>query len=197
MSTQELNPGFWNSRYKAKNIGWDIGSISTPLKEYFDTLSNKDLSILIPGAGNCYEGEYLLNLGFTGVTVLDYAPEAIENFRKRVSQHQKAKLICADFFTHRGQYDLIVEQTFFCALNPALRKDYAVKMHQLLKHGGKLAGLLFTDVPNEEGPPFGGSREEYLQLFSEKFIIEKLEPCKNSIKPRSGRELFIMLGPKA
>lgn len=194
--SSELNSAFWSNRYQNQETGWDLGSISTPLKEYFDSLAQKDLSILIPGAGNCYEGEYLLEKGFTHVTILDYAPEALEGFRNRVAQHAKAKLVCADFFSHRGQYDLIVEQTFFCALYPNLREAYAKQMQQLLKPGGKLCGLLFTTVPNEQGPPFGGSLAEYQKLFNPLFHILKLEPCRNSIKPRAGRELFFSLTGK-
>jgi SAM-dependent methyltransferase len=196
MTEPELNAAFWSERYKTNDTGWDIGSVSTPLKEYFDTLKDKNISILIPGAGNCYEGEYLLEQGFTNVSILDYAPEAIEGFKKRMKNHNKVELICGDFFTHKGRYDLIIEQTFFCALNPVLRPYYAVKMRELLRPGGHLSGLLFIQVPNENGPPFGGTKEEYEKLFSSDFIIEKMEVCLNSIKPRAGRELFFTLKRK-
>ena len=192
----ELNPAFWNERYQKNETDWDMGSVSAPLKEYFDSLKDKKLRILIPGAGNSYEGEYLLQKGFTKVTMLDYAPEAIAGFKKRVPHYKKATLLCEDFFTHKGQYDLIIEQTFFCALSPELRPAYATKMCRLLKSAGKLAGLLFTTTPNENGPPFGGSREEYQTLFQEHFIIQKLEPCYNSVKPREGSELFFILKRK-
>ncbi len=191
--TEELNAQFWNARYKENNTGWDLGSVSTPLKAYFDTLPDKNISILVPGAGNCYEGEYLLENGFTSVSILDYAPEAIANFRKRVELHHMATLYTEDFFAHNKRYDLIIEQTFFCALDPSLRPAYAKKMKELLKPGGKLVGLLFTSVPNEAGPPFPGTQEEYRALFSSHFTIEKMEPCTNSIKPRAGRELFFSL----
>jgi len=84
---------------------------------------------------------------------------------------------------------LILEQTFFCALNPDLRTKYVQKMSELLSKDGKLVGLLFgVEFPNN--PPFGGSKEEYLTLFSSKFKINLLEPCHNSAKPRMGSELF-------
>ena len=50
---------YWTNRYSKAKTGWDIGYPSTPLKTYFDQLENKDLRILIPGAGNAYEAEYL------------------------------------------------------------------------------------------------------------------------------------------
>lgn len=193
MTETKLNSDYWNERYKTDDAKWDLGSVSTPLKEYFDTLTHKELRILIPGAGNCYEGEYLLEKGFSNITILDYAPEAIESFRKRVKNNNHAKLVCGDFFAHSGQYDLIIEQTFFCALDPSLREAYVKKMRELLVPGGKLVGLLFTSVPNPVGPPFPGSQEEYQKLFSERFLINKLEPCYNSIKPREGRELFFSI----
>ena len=59
-----MNDDFWSARYQQGNTGWDIGEISTPLKEYIDQLENMELKILIPGAGNSYEAEYLFNSGF-------------------------------------------------------------------------------------------------------------------------------------
>ena len=50
---------YWINRYKEERTGWDIGYPSTPLKEYIDQLQDKNLRILIPGAGNGYEAEYL------------------------------------------------------------------------------------------------------------------------------------------
>jgi len=102
-------------------------------------------------------------------------------------------LLLIDFFELRQTFDLIVEQTFFCALAPTLRKSYFKKMHELLKPGGKLAGVLFDDVLNPDKPPFGGNREEYLSYIGNAFKINTFEICYNSIKPRQGRELFINL----
>ena len=59
-----LDTNYWNERYLKNDFGWDLGTISPPLKEYFDQIKNKNLSILIPGAGNSYEAEYLVNNGF-------------------------------------------------------------------------------------------------------------------------------------
>ena len=69
-------------------------------------------------------------------------------------------------------------------------------MHSLLSPKGKIVGLLFNFPLTQEGPPFGGSKEEYLTLFSEKFTIKKLEKAYNSIKPRAGRELFFIFEKK-
>ena len=187
---------FWESKYNAKETGWDIGYASTPLTTYFDQLFNKELKILIPGGGNCYEAEYLFEQGFENVFVIDIAEQPLKNLKIRFPNFPDNHLIYGDFFNHKEQYDLIMEQTFFCALDPVLRKNYVEKMTELLKENGKLAGLLFDFGLTEDGPPFGGSIKEYLQLFPPYFTIKKLERCYNSIQPRAERELFFIFEKK-
>jgi len=182
---------FWDDRYLNNQTGWNIGYPSTPIKYYIDQLSNKNLKILIPGAGNSYEAEYLFNNGFKDITVLDISDKPLTNLKKRIPDFPQNKLIQDNFFNHLGNYDLIIEQTFFCALNTQLRTKYVSKIHQLLKSNGKLVGLFFDFPLTEQGPPFGGSRKEYLNLFAKKFSINKLEKSYNSIPERKGKELFI------
>ncbi len=186
-----LDNQYWNNRYLENEFSWDLGEISNPLKDYFNQLSNKDLKILIPGAGNAHEAEYLFNHGFKNIFVLDFAEEPINLFKKRNPHFNPEHLVCENFFDHKGQYDLIIEQTFFCAINPELRKAYAEQMNKLLKPNGKLVGLLFNDNLNTEHPPFGGNKAEYLPYFEHLFKLNTFEPCYNSIKPRADRELFI------
>ena len=106
------------------------------------------------------------------------------------------QIIQTDFFELEDSYDIILEQTFFCALSPTLRADYVKKMHDLLKPNGKIIGLLFDFPLTEVGPPFGGSLDEYKTLFSSLFEIKVLEKAYNSIKPRLGRELFFIFEKK-
>ena len=185
-----LNQNFWNDLYKTNSMGWDIGAVSPPIKTLIDTLEDKNISILIPGCGNCYEAEYLLQKSFTNITLIDIAPTLVENLKQKFEFNSNIKIILGDFFEHQGKYDLIIEQTFFCALPPIMRQQYVLKMHQLLVQGGKLTGLLF-DKTFESSPPFGGSKAEYEQLFSSFFDIIKMDFCLNSAKPRANSELII------
>ena len=191
-----LDKHFWDSRYKNKETGWDIGYVSTPLKEYFDQLTNKNLKILIPGGGNSYEAEYLYKLGFHNVFIVDLSKTALQNFKKRVPNFPSQNLILGNFFDLKNAFDLIIEQTFFCALDPKLRPQYAKKMQALLQPKGKLIGLLFCIPLNTDNPPFGGNKEEYLTYFKPYFHIKKMEPAYNSIPPRKDSELFITLVKK-
>lgn len=191
----ELDEFFWNDKYLSGQMGWDIGYISTPLKEYIDQLPDKNIRILIPGGGNSYEAEYLFKQGFKNVEVVDISAVPLRNFKKRVPLFPEHNLLHQDFFELNGQYDLILEQTFFCALDPSLREAYAEKMVKLLKPSGKLVGLLFNIPLNADQPPYGGTLETYRELFSKYFKIEKMELAYNSIPPRAGNEVFMSLTP--
>jgi methyl halide transferase len=187
--TDFLSKNYWNTRYETEQTGWDLKAVSPPLKAYIDQLTDKEIRILIPGCGSGYEARYLATQGFQNVTVIDIAPLAVEIMKKNLSDYQNITVIEGDFFNHAGEYDLILEQTFFCAIDPALRPKYVQKMSELLTTKGKLVGLLFgVQFPNN--PPFGGSKEEYVNLFSDKFLVKTLESCYNSVKPRMGNELF-------
>jgi thiopurine S-methyltransferase len=187
----------WNKRYLENKTGWDIGNISTPIKEYVDQLKDKNLKILIPGSGNSYEAEYLHKNGFKNVYVIDIAEKALQNFSDRVPDFPKEHLILQDFFKLDDQFDLILEQTFYCAISLELRDEYVKKVFELLKPNGKLVGVLFQFPLTEVGPPFGGSKEEYLKRFSPFFTIEILEDCNNSIPSRKEKEVFVKFTKKA
>jgi hypothetical protein len=191
-----LDSNYWDIRYQAEQTGWDIGYVSTPLKEYIDQLDNKGQKILIPGAGNAYEAEYLHEKGFGNVYIIEWSETAIDRFFGRYPGFPKENIFLQDFFDHKGKYDLIIEQTFFCSVHPSKRIDYTVKMHNLLKPGGKLVGLLFDDELYKDKPPYGGSKDEYDIYFREYFTYKVFETANNSIKPRAGRELFINLVKK-
>lgn len=194
---QQFNQAYWQQRYSRNQTGWDTGSITLPLQQYFEQLRSRSLRILIPGCGNAYEAEYLYAKGFTQVYVADVAAMPLESFKRRVPGFPEAHLLQQDFFELQGQYDLIVEQTFFCALDPQLRPAYAAKCADLLVPGGRLAGLLFNTTFLKEGPPFGGSKEEYRTYFEPYFAFIHFEEAYNSIAPRQGRELFINLQKKS
>jgi len=192
LTKMKFDQTYWEHRYKEEKTAWDIGYPSPPLTTYIDQLEDKNLEILIPGAGYGHEAIYLHKKGFKKVSVVDLAQTALQNIAEKCPDYPENRLIMADFFELQGSYDLIVEQTFFCALNPMLRKAYVVKMKQLLKPKGKLAGVFFDFEKTEDGPPFGGSQKEYKALFEPHFIIKTLQRCHNSIKQRQCSELFFI-----
>lgn len=188
---------FWDEHYQAGTTGWDIGSVSSPLKAYIDQVSDKTKRVLIPGGGNSHEAFYMLQSGFTDITVVDIAPTVVKRLREKGGQNNPhLTVIEQDFFSHTSRYDLILEQTFFCALDPAYRENYARQTHHLLNKGGKLVGVLFNKVFEGGGPPFGGNAEQYETLFTPYFHFLTWAPCYNSIAPRADSEWFMILEKK-
>lgn len=198
MPEPSFDAAYWNTRYATGQDPWDAGAVTEPLRAYFAQLGPPDQRrILIPGAGRAYEAEYLHRAGWPQVFVADFAPEPLQALQQRVPDFPAAHLLQADFFQLEGPFELLIEQTFFCALDPALRPAYAQKCAELLRPGSKLVGLLFDGpVGPGDGPPFGGTRAEYRSLFEPFFDFLHFEAAHNSIKPRQGRELFISLRRK-
>ena len=187
---------YWNDKYLTDKIGWDIGYVSTPIKDYLDQVSTKNIQILIPGCGNAWEGEYAINNGFVNTHLIDLSTDAISKFKKRVPNFPENQIYHGDFFKHEVKYDLIIEQTFLSALHPTMRKDYAKQMANLLKTGGKIVGVIFGIDLYHDHPPYGGHKDEYQELFEPYFKVHTFETANNSIPPRSGNEIFLILEKK-
>lgn len=179
--------GYWEEHYETGHTPWDIGTVSTPLKEYIDQLEDKQLRILIPGCGRGHEAVYLAEQGFENVTVIDLVDAAFTELRAKAPS---VRCVTGDFFAHEGTYDRILEQTLFCAIDPSMRDAYMAKAASLLAPGGKLVGVLFNRE-FEGGPPFGGSKDEYAGYLEKYFSEFSLEACYNSIAPRMGSEVFV------
>lgn len=191
-----LDASYWNTRWEMSETGWDTGFASPAITGYLSQYQNKEAAILIPGCGNAYEAEYLLSNGFTNITLIDISQKAAEILRKKFENQKGIKILCEDFFQHQGNYDLVIEQTFFCAIDPEKRINYSNKMASLLNPQGKLIGVLFNRKFTHQGPPFGGNTTEYEAVFEPNFEIRVMADCYNSIPSRNGSEVFINLFKK-
>ena len=60
----------------------------------------------------------------------------------------------------------------------------------LLNKNGKIVGLLFAEGFGNDHPPFGGTKEEYLELFSSHYDIEKMEIASNSIRSQKRKRII-------
>lgn len=195
-ATQYENPlgqSYWNLRWEKNETGWDIGYASPAITAYMAQYPDKNASILIPGCGNAHEAEYLVSNGFTDITLIDIAPKAVERLKTKFADVPQVTILCEDFFRHKGSYDLIIEQTFFCAIHPSKRKAYSQKAASLLNENGRVTGVLFDTTFEKQGPPFGGNASEYRTIFEPAFIIKTMSECYNSIAQRAGTEVFINL----
>lgn len=185
-----MNREYWNNRYQNNQTGWDIGGVSGPMKELISEITDKSAKILIPGCGNAYEALYLNGLGYENVFLCEISDIVIKAFKKNNPHFPAENCLNIDFFELEGEFDVILEQTFFCAISPDLRDQYVLKIHELLSNNGVLLGVLFNQ-DFSSGPPFGGSTVEYKKRFEKLFRSVHIEACISSITPRMGNEVLI------
>ena len=187
---------FWESRYKDGEIGWDLGAETPVFSAIAEKLKPGKICIL--GCGNGYDAIAFSKKGFS-VTAVDFAETPIYNLETNArSLSLSIETIKKDIFdlipVYSSQFDYIIEQTCFCAIDPLKRKQYSNLVHDLLKVGGKLIGLwmpLDKDIM-DGGPPFGVKENEIKKLFSNKWkITEDCFPTQ-SIEARMGREKLIV-----
>ena len=198
MHDKKLDARYWDKRYATGSTGWDLGRANSGLIQEVRQRASKDDRILIPGAGSAYEAEALWNAGFVNTVVVDWAPQAFTRLRSqdtvahfaKVGVDVLAQTRVTDFFDLNSKFDLLLEQTFFCALPPAQRPAYVEQAYRLLQPNGQWLGILFNREFPTSGPPFGGTLAEYKQLFSRFFHIDHLDVWNHSVGPRLGSELL-------
>ncbi|MFT5337609.1 MAG: SAM-dependent methyltransferase [Sphingobacteriales bacterium] len=193
MNDKIFSQEYWSKRYKATDTPWQLKEVSPAFVQWFSKVQPpKDTRILIPGAGGGHEAIWLEQQGYTNIVVLDWAPEVIQA-QKKNHPNSTVSWICGDFFAESQKFDLILEQTFFCALPPAMRKAYFQKMGELLASKGKLIGVFFKQI-SAGGPPFHCSEDDLLFGLSEVFEEVKIVGCEYSIAPRLGNEWWVVVG---
>lgn len=192
----DLSAQDWDERYRSGNTPWDL---SGPTPEFSRLVKEKWFpkkgSALVPGGGRGHDAILLAENGLQ-VDLVDFSPLALNAALQEASQKKVALYAYRrDFFSlpesgyHQEHYDLLLEYTFYCAIDPSLRAAYAATAAALLKRGGILLGLFFPLESTKPGPPFVVSQTEIEKDFSPYFELRFEEPSA-SVKPRAGREIL-------
>lgn len=188
-----LNKSYWENRWVNSETGWDINGPSPALIDLVLKRCKKSDKILFPGAGSAHDAAHLFNeYGYKNIYICDWAKTPLDRFKAQNPKFPKEQVLHTNYFELNQSFDFIVEQTFFCAIDPTLRSKYALKSKEILNSNGVLMGLFFNRIFDRKGPPFGGTQEEYVTLFEELFEIETLEESQKSITPRKGYELIFV-----
>ncbi|HIJ51019.1 MAG TPA: methyltransferase domain-containing protein [Nitrospinae bacterium] len=187
----------WQRHYDEGDLGWDLGQVAPPFIKLFESKIILPGKTLIPGCGRGHEVIYLAENGFE-VTAVDYSPGAVNHLKSTVQERNlKCEVLNMDFFgidsAHNGVYDLLIEQTFFCAISPEQRSSYVSTVARALKKGGMLAGLFYHTGEEEGGPPFNTTREDIKKYFSDSFEIRQLSKAEDSAEQRKNKEWLAIL----
>jgi len=159
---------YWEDRYQSGDMPWEKGEPSPGLVDFLS--AHPDLTrgkVCVPGSAIRLARQRTIAVGLTA------------NFQM------------ADFLTEQPPvpFDWIFEHTLFCAIQPVQRDEYVRAVLRWLKPGGQYLAVNYL-IPDEDGPPFGTTRDELWRRFSPHFeLLEEWVP--RSYPNRTGLELML------
>jgi SAM-dependent methyltransferase len=203
-------PGYWDSAYREERDGWDMG---TPTPVFVDLLTRLDMDfrslgavdyarlgrpprVLIPCSGRGYDALLFAGRGWE-VTAVDFAAEPLSWLRREAAHAGlPITILQEDMFSmvrsHPAQYDLIVEYTCVCAIEPDRRQEFLSFAHAVLRPGGVLLALLFPVDGRPGGPPFSIDVDGFTRDAAAHFTLVHDEVPATSVKPRLGKERLLL-----
>ena len=190
----------WEAAYRCGDTPWEKGAAHPALVDFLKANERITGEILVPGCGSGHDVRALSNPDNHAVGI-DLAPGAIERataFPKVAGEEYHLADLLALPASWNRSFDLVFEHTCFCAIAPAMRERYVEAIVRLLKPGGKLLAIFFLNPDHDEdGPPYGVSREELHRLFGSYFTLEREWVPARTHPGREERELVRLLKKNA
>ncbi|PIM98237.1 Thiol S-methyltransferase [Handroanthus impetiginosus] len=183
----------WDKCWEEGFTPWDLGSPTPVLVHLNNKGSLPKGRALVPGCGSGHD-VVAIACAERYVVGLDISDNAIKKAAELFSSTPKAEhftFLKGDFFTWSSAqlFDLIFDYTFFCAIEPELRSQWARKISDLLKPDGELITLMFPIDDHEGGPPYKVSTADYEEvLHPVGFRATQIVDNELAIAPRRGRE---------
>jgi cyclopropane fatty-acyl-phospholipid synthase-like methyltransferase len=180
---------YWEQRYQTRDMPWEKGEPSPGLVDFL--AGHRELpgeTVCVPGGGTGHDACEWAKAGFR-VYGYDLAPSAIGLSAERAAAAGlRAEFRQADFLRDEPPFvfDWIFEHTLFCAIQPNERDLYRRAVIRWLKPGGNYLAVNYL-IPDQDGPPFGTTRDEVVRRFSPYFrLLEDWVP--RSYPNRAGLE---------
>jgi len=183
---------FWEALYRDGDDGWELGVATPPLVRWFAAHSPRGKRALVVGCGRGHEARMLHHAG-ARVTAIDFAEPALAAARKSSALEIDWRLLDLFALPKAGEkWDLLVEHTCFCAIDPARRDEYVDVVAGALVPGGELVGLFYAHG-RPGGPPFTTTDEELERRFTARFAIDHREVPPDSVARRAGDERLLRM----
>jgi SAM-dependent methyltransferase len=176
---------------------WDIGK---PQKAFIDVADRITGSVLDAGCGT---GENALFFASRGqkVTGIDFLAEPINRARQKVAERGvTATFLVMDALALKDLpevFDSVIDSGLFHVFGDEDRRRYVEGLATVLKPGGRLLLLCFSDEePGTQGPR-RVSKNELHHAFAVGWNIESIEPSRYEVRPDLKDLTFSEGGPKA
>lgn len=186
----------WDSYYDQKKDGWDLGGATPVFKRLASSARFKPGRMLVLGAGRGYDAREFSRHGFD-VMAVDFAANAVNEMKRLAEDDAPVEILQQDMFTfpneYDGTFDYILEYVFFCAIDPNRRNEYADVVTRLLKPNGLFIDLAYPLDGRKNGPPFGFSEKELLELFEKRGfkLLSREKPDESISRRKAAEELFV------
>ncbi len=199
-----VDKAFWQGIYDAGNPRFDVGAASPPLVDWLDANPSGPGRAVVPGCGYGHDVIELARRGLFAVGI-DFVTDAIMSARaaaQRAGVAARAHFLDQDVFAlsseHDGGYDLLFEQTCYCAIDPSRRDEYAALAARLVAPGGLLLFVVYPADGHQGGPPFAIDPDEIGPRFDEEFELLRMGlPARTSKPTRADKEQFAVLRRRA
>ena len=151
----------------------------------------------------CGTGENALFLAAQGqrVTGIDFADVAIQRARRKAAERGlSVEFLVMDALTlgDRGErFASVIDSGLFHVFTDEHRGRYVQRLRQVVKPGGRIFLMCFSDEePGSDGPR-RVSRQELHEAFADGWEVESVEPVRFEVNPEFTGVTFSEGGPKA
>lgn len=176
---------------------WDIGR---PQKPFLDVADQITGSVLDAGCGTGDTALVLASLG-CNVTGIDFLDEPIRRAKRKASEQSvSVTFLVKDATTLKDwseRFDNVIDSGLFHVLSDADRTKYVEGLATVLKPGGRLFLMFFSEEePGMQGPRRISQRELH-DAFARDWVIEAIKPVRVEVRPDIQDFTFSQGGPKA
>ena len=176
---------------------WEIGR---PQKMFLNAAHRITGSLLDAGCGSGENALYFASQG-RKVTGIDFLAEPINRAKQKAAERGlTATFLVMDALALKELpevFDNVIDSGLFHVFSDEERRRYVEGLASVIKPGGRLFLLCFSDdEPGEQGPR-RVSRREIEDAFADSWLIESIEPSRFEVRPDLKDIRFSPGGPKA
>ena len=176
---------------------WEIGR---PQKVLLDVADQITGSILDSGCGTGENALFFAKRGHR-VTGFDFLAEPITLAKQKAAERgQKATFLVLDALALKELpevFENVIDSGLFHVFSDEDRRRYVEGLASVLKPGGRLFLLCFSDdEPGDQGPR-RVSRKEIENAFAQGWVVESIEPSRYEVRPDPKDASFAEGGPRA
>lgn len=183
----------WSHIYQTEEPRWDLGAAHPAFVSILPQIKLPKSRIAVLGCGRGHDAAFLAEAGHF-VTAFDFSDEAISAAKEKYSHIKNLTFVKADAFKlpekYYGAFDVVVEHTFYCAVDPERRSEVMRVWKKLLIPNGFMLGIFFV-MFKRIGPPWGGSEWELRRRFEKDFRFLYWTRWHLSPSGREHREIVI------